>query len=95
MEQHVVPVLAPADIVSTATNTTHVKVTGHHVSFLVSFGAITGDSVAITVEESSAASTTSAEAIPFKYRTSGAVGSDSESHGAHPSVSASDCPARM
>ena len=66
------PVLSPVDIVSTATNTTHVKVTGHHVTFLVYFGTITGDSVAVTVEESSAASTTSAEAVPFRYRLSSA-----------------------
>ena len=39
-------------------------------------GTLTGDSLAVTVEESSAASTTSAEAIPFKYRLSGAVATD-------------------
>lgn len=73
---HVIPVLSPADIVSTATNTTHIKVTGHKVAFLVFLGTLTGDSCAVTVEESSAASTTSAEAIPFKYRLSAAVGGD-------------------
>ena len=72
--QHLVPrpVLSPVDIVSAATNTTHMKVTGHHATFLVYFGTITGDSVVVTVEESSAASTTSAEAVPFRYRLSSA-----------------------
>ena len=73
---HVVPVLAPADITSNATNTTHVKVTGHKVQFYVSFGVITGDSVAVTVEASTSAATTGAEAIPFNYRLSAAVGAD-------------------
>ena len=73
---HVIPVLAPADIASTATNTTHVKVTGHKVQFWISFGAITGDSVAVTVEASTAATTTGAAAIGFNYRLSGAVATD-------------------
>jgi len=73
---HVIPVLSPVDIVSTATNSTHIKVTGHRVNFLVFLGTLTGDSCSVTVEESTAASTTGAEAIPFRYRLSGAVGSD-------------------
>lgn len=76
MNTHFIPVISPVDIVSTATNSTHIKVTGGRVHFLVQFGTITGDSVAVTVEESTSAATTGAEAIPFKYRLSGAVGAD-------------------
>ena len=77
MDDHIIPVLSPVDIVSTATNTTHIKITGHHVTFLVPFGTITGDSVVVTVEESTSAATTGAVAVPFKYRLSLAVGADS------------------
>jgi hypothetical protein len=73
---HIVSVQAYADIVSTATNTTHVKVTGHRVMFIASFATITGDSVAVTVEASTAATTTGAEAIPFTYRLGSAAGAD-------------------
>lgn len=76
MNTHIIPVLYPHDIVSTATNTTHIKVTGSRVAFLVQFGTITGDSVDVTVEESTAAATGGAEAIPFRYRLSGAVATD-------------------
>jgi hypothetical protein len=70
MLEHIVPVKAYSDIVSTATNTTHLKITGHRVAFLLSFATITGDSVTLTVEASSAATTTGAAAIPFYYRLS-------------------------
>jgi len=70
---HIVGVKNYSDIVSTATNTTHIKVTGHRVTFLIPFVTITGDSVAVTVEESTSAATTGAEAIPFTYRLSSTV----------------------
>ena len=70
MFNEIVKVKAYSDIVSTATNTTHVKVTGHKVMFLIDFTTITGDSVAVTVEASTAGATTGAEAIGFYYRLS-------------------------
>jgi hypothetical protein len=74
---HVIPVASPLDITTSDINTTHVKVgAAHRVTFLLHFGVITGDSIAMTVEESTAAATTGAEAIPFIYRLSGATGSD-------------------
>lgn len=73
---HFVVVKNYSDIVSTATNTTHLKVTGHRVTFLVHLATLTGDSLAVTVEESSAATTTSAAAIPFVYRLGSAAAAD-------------------
>lgn len=74
---HIIPVYAPQDVGTADINTTHVNVSrAHHITFAVQFGNLTNDSKVITVEESSAATTVSAEAIPFKYRLSGATGSD-------------------
>ena len=73
---HIVKVADYADIVSTATNTTHIKVTGHRVTFLISLATLTGDSINLTVEESTSAATTSAAAIPFVYRLGSAAGAD-------------------
>jgi hypothetical protein len=47
----------------------------HHVTFLLGFGTV-DTATTITVRESSAASTVSAEAIPFYYRLSGASSAD-------------------
>ncbi len=74
---HIVPVYAPQDVGTADINTTHVSVSqALHITFAVQFGNLTNDSKVITVEESSAASTASAEAIPFTYRLSGAVATD-------------------
>jgi hypothetical protein len=76
-QNHIIPVYAPQDVGTADVNTTHVNVSNaHRVTFAVQFGNITNDSKVITVEESSAATTVSAEAIPFKYRFSGIVGTD-------------------
>lgn len=74
---HVIPVYAPQDVGTADVNTTHINVSRtHHITFAVQFGNLTNDSKVITVEESSAATTVSAEAIPFTYRLSGAVATD-------------------
>jgi len=70
---HINLVQAYADIVSTATNTKHVKVTGHKVQFLIHVGTLTGDSCNVTVEASTAATTTGAAAIPFNFYRVGSV----------------------
>ena len=84
----VFPVLAPADITTSATGTQYVDLKGAHwCTFIVNFGAITGDTTAVndtvgvTVEASTAGSSNATEAgIPFSYRLSSAVGT--YSHGA-------------
>ena len=72
MNMHVIPVLAPVDLGAATIRTTHVKVS-HALSatFLINFGVITNDTMNITVEESTSAATTSAEAIGFGYRLTG------------------------
>ena len=82
----VFPVLAPADITTSATGSQYVDLKGAHwCTFMVNFGAITGDTTAIndtvgiTVEASTAASSNATEAaIPFKYRLSSAVAAYSQ-----------------
>jgi hypothetical protein len=72
MNTHIIPVFAPLDIVANDITTSHIKVSNAlRVTYLVSFGVITADTATLTVECSSAASTTSAEAIPFSYRWTG------------------------
>ena len=73
---HLNLLLAPVDIVSAATQSTHVKVTGHRVHFLVTIGAITGDSLNVQIEASTAATTTGANSIAFAYRLSGDTAAD-------------------
>lgn len=78
----VLPILAPADITTTATNTQSIQLReAQWVTFLVQLGAFTSDStdvVVLTVESSTAASTAATdEAIPFSYRKSSAVATDS------------------
>lgn len=75
------PVLAPANIVATATATQYVDLKlAQNVTFLASFGAMTSDStdtVTVTLECSTAGSSNATEkAIPFVYRLSAAVGTD-------------------
>lgn len=86
-EIQVVPVLAPADVVATATPTKYVnlaKVGSGQVEFELLFGAIastdsTGE-VVITVEANDVNDTSSSDnnegAITFNYRVSAAVGTD-------------------
>jgi 5-enolpyruvylshikimate-3-phosphate synthase len=77
MNTHIIPGFAPLDIAANDFNTTHVKV-NNALSYacLLAFGVITGDTINITVEESSAAGTTDAEAIGFSYRLSGDTATD-------------------
>lgn len=75
----VLPILAPADIVATATASQYVNISGAHwASFVVQFGALTNSTGVITVEASTAGSSNATEAaIPFKYRLTSAVATDS------------------
>ena len=77
MNTHINTVLAPVDLGAATIRTTHVKVS-HALSaaFLINFGVITNDTVNITVEESTSAATTGAEAIGFGYRLSGDTATD-------------------
>jgi hypothetical protein len=75
------PILAPADIVASATSTQPVDLDmANWISFWVQFGALTSDSTdtcTITVETSTGASTAATDtAIAFKYRLSAAVATD-------------------
>lgn len=76
----VIPVLSPlAD--STSVGTDYLDLDGSHwITFLVHFGAMTSDStdtVTVTVECSTAASSNATEIqVPFKYRLSATVGTD-------------------
>jgi len=77
MNTHIIPGFAPLDIVANDFNTTHVKVSNAlSYACLLAFGVITGDTINITVEESTSAATTGAEAIGFGYRLSGDTASD-------------------
>ena len=77
MNTHIIPVFAPLDLVANDFTTTHIKVTNAlSITYLVSFGVITTDTATLTVECSSAATTTSASAIPFTYRLTGDTASD-------------------
>ena len=74
---HVVPVLAPVDIVATATFSKGVKVANYRwATFFVQLGVVTDTTGVITVYESTATATTGALTIPFVYRLSSAVGTD-------------------
>ena len=80
-DYHVLPVLAATTVTAAATNTEWVNMGRNHwVDFHVIFGTITGDTMLITVEECTANATatdSAAEvAIPFCYRKSVAVASD-------------------
>lgn len=72
------PVLIPADHAATAKASSYVDLKDlNWATFLVQFGAITGGTATITVEASTASSSNATEAaIPFKYRLSGAVDTD-------------------
>lgn len=75
----VLPILAPADITTTATGTQYVDVSkAHWASFVVQFGNLNNSTGTVTVEASTAGSSNATEAaIPFKYRLTSAVATDS------------------
>lgn len=72
------PIITPVDTVATAKNSSYVDLKDlNWATFLVSFGAITTGTATLTVEASTAGSSNATEAaIPFKYRLSGAVDTD-------------------
>lgn len=77
---NLIPLLAPADIASTATSSNYMDLKyAHRAAFLVVFGAVTSatttDREVVTVEAVSDPSGAEA-AIAFKYRLSGAVGAN-------------------
>ena len=77
MNTHIIPVLAPVDLGASTIRTTHVNISqALSAAFLIHFGVITNDTVNITIEESTAATTVGAEAIGFGYRQSGDTASD-------------------
>jgi hypothetical protein len=76
-----VPILAPVDATSTTKITNFVNVqNAHRCTFLIPFGVITSSSTtaspAVTVIAASTAASTGGVAIPFSYRKSAAVGTD-------------------
>lgn len=78
---NIMPVLGPIDTAASAVNTALVDLDmANWVSFLVSFGNCTSDdsdAVVLTVTCSTAGTTNATEtAIPFSYRISGAVGTN-------------------
>ena len=78
----VLPILAPADITTTQTNSEPVYLReAQWVTFMVQLGAMTSDStdvVVITVESSTGQSTAATdEGIAFNYRLASAVATDS------------------
>lgn len=78
---HTVGLLAPVDATSTSKTSKWLHlVEAHKVNFFVFFGAITSGSTTkptITVECSSTNASGAEVAVPFNYRQSGAVGTDS------------------
>lgn len=79
-EVNFVPGLAPVDIATSAAPTQWIDMANaHRVSFLAIFGAATAsaaDTVTMTIEVSSAAASGAENAVPFTYRLSGAVGTN-------------------
>lgn len=75
------PILAPADITTTDTNTAVVDLSNaQHCTFIVYTGAVTSGSTTVpvlTLMAATGAATTSATAVAFKYRKSSAVATDS------------------
>lgn len=79
--ENVVPLLAPVDSAGTAYALPYIDLKNAlHVTIFVFFGVVTSTStdqpVLLTVEASTGAASTSAVAIPFKYRKAGAVGAN-------------------
>ena len=78
-EIQVVPVLAPVDTAGNALGTAFVNISkAHWITFHLSFGVITDDTLAVKPEVSIQNADSGTEAdVKFRYRLSGAVGSDS------------------
>lgn len=79
--ENFVPLVAPQDIAANATATPFVSLKNAlHGALYISFGSITAasadQSITVTLEAATAAASGSEVAIPFKYRLSGAVGSN-------------------
>lgn len=75
---HVVGLTSPVDTASTTVNSDVIGVKEYHaIEFLVYFGTITGDTVAVTVEECDNVTPSNTTAIAFKYRKGAATGTDS------------------
>lgn len=75
---HLVPGITPADITSTTTYSDVVNAgKTHWVQFILTMGAITGDTAVVTVEECTAADGTGNTAVAFSYRLSSTTGTDS------------------
>lgn len=73
---HIVPVLAPVEVSTGTTNTDVVGLKEYEeIEFLISFGAITGDEVVVSLVESTN-TTASGTDVAGKYRLSSAVGTD-------------------
>lgn len=74
---HVIPVLAPIDIIATDVNTDIVdagEITRGF--FVINFGVITGDTCTLKVYECDNNTPSNATSIAFNYRLSSAVGTD-------------------
>ncbi len=84
MNKNVIPVLAPQNIVATATSTQYVDLNlAHGVDFLVQFGGMTSDSTdtaTVTLEANAVSDTTSSDnsetTLAFNYRLSPALGTN-------------------
>jgi hypothetical protein len=79
--ENILPLKAPVDSAGTAYATPYVNMKDQlHVTFLCYFGVITATSadqnVIVTVEAGTSAASTSAVALPFRYRVSGATGAN-------------------
>src|SRR5215207_6502654 len=79
--ENILPLKVPVDSAGTAYATPYVNMVNQlHVTFLAYFGVITATSadqnIVVTVEASTAATSTTAVQIPFKYRVSGATGAN-------------------
>jgi len=77
MDYHAVPILGLTTVTAAETATAYVDMKDYHwVDFHVSIGTLTGDTCTLTIEESSAATSASAATLPFVYRQSSAVATD-------------------
>ena len=81
LDFNLVPGVQPVDTAATALTTQFIDCkTAHQVAFIISAGVLTAssdDTVTITVTAATVQAGTSAVAIPFKYRLSGAVAANS------------------
>ena len=79
--ENIVPLVAPQDIVATATQTPFVSLKNAlHGAIYIQFGSITAASadqaITVTLQAATAGASGSEVAIPFSYRLSGAVGAN-------------------